>query len=69
MCYGKTFSGYLNNETKNTFQIITKSGLKILPKDQARVQIEINNQLITIEGTQLKGRHEDRIKRRMKRKW
>jgi RNase P/RNase MRP subunit p29 len=68
-CYGKTFSGYVNNETKNTLQIITKSGLKILPKDQANVQIKINNQLITIKGTQLKGRHEDRIKHRMKRKW
>lgn len=69
ICYGKTFSGYVNNETKNTIQLITKSGLKIIPKDQASVQIKINNQLITIKGTQLKGRHEDRIKHRMKRKW
>jgi RNase P/RNase MRP subunit p29 len=68
-CYGKTFSGYVNNETKNTIQLITKSGLKTIPKDQASVQIKINNQLITIKGTQLKGRHEDRIKHRMKRKW
>ena len=68
-CYGKTFSGYVNNETRNTIQINTKSGLKTIPKDQASVQIKINNQLITIKGTQLKGRHEDRIKHRMKRKW
>ena len=68
-CYGKNFTGYVNNETKNTIQLITKSGLKTLPKDQASVQIKINNQLITIKGTQLKGRHEDRIKHRMKRKW
>lgn len=66
---GKMFSGQIRNETKNTWQLLTNKGLKIIPKNQSVLRIEINNQLYEINGQQLKGRHEDRIKRRIRRKW
>ncbi len=65
----KIFSGCIRNETRNTLKIMTKEGLKIIPKDQSTLRITINNQLYEINGTQMRGRHEDRIKRRRKRKW
>ncbi|MFX0204619.1 MAG: ribonuclease P protein subunit [Candidatus Hodarchaeota archaeon] len=66
---GKVFSGQIRNETKNTWEIMTIKGLKIIPKDQAKLRITINNQSYEINGSQMKGRHEDRIKRMRKRKW
>ncbi|MHA2107009.1 MAG: ribonuclease P protein subunit [Candidatus Hodarchaeales archaeon] len=68
-CYGNMYMGEIINETKNTIEIRTPRGIKLIPKDQAIIQIQINDQLINIHGNQLKGRHEDRIKHRMKRKW
>ena len=66
---GKVFSGQIRNETKNTWEIITTTGLKMIPKDQSKLRITINNQSYEINGKQMKGRHEDRIKRMRKRKW
>ncbi len=66
---GKLFSGKIRNETKNTWQIMTIKGLKIIPKDQSLLRIAINNQVYEINGIQMKGRYEDRIKRMRKRKW
>lgn len=66
---GKLFSGWIRNETKNTWQIMTQKGPKIIPKDQSILRISINEQLYEINGIQLKGRYEDRIKRMRKRKW
>ena len=66
---GKVFSGQIRNETKNTWEIMTNKGLKIIPKDQSKLRITINNQSYEINGNQMKGRHEDRIKRMRKRKW
>lgn len=66
---GKKFSGQIRNETRNTWQIMTKGGLKTIPKDQSILRIVINNQAYEINGIYMKGRHEDRIKRREKRKW
>jgi RNase P/RNase MRP subunit p29 len=66
---GKVFSGQIRNETKNTWEIMTKLGPRIIPKDQAKLRITINNQSYEINGNQMKGRHEDRIKRMRKRKW
>lgn len=66
---GKLFSGQIRNETKNTWELMTEKGLKRIPKDQSKLQITINNQSYEINGNQMKGRHEDRIKRMRKRKW
>ncbi len=66
---GKVFSGEIRNETKNTWEIRTSTGLKMIPKDQSKLRITINNQSYEINGKQMKGRHEDRIKRMRKRKW
>jgi RNase P/RNase MRP subunit p29 len=65
----KTFTGLIINETKNTIQIKTDLGVKVIPKAHAKFTINHNNQTIQLDGNQLKGRHEDRIKHRMKRKW
>ncbi|UCG04397.1 MAG: ribonuclease P protein subunit [Candidatus Heimdallarchaeota archaeon] len=66
---GKVFSGQIRNETKNTWEVMTTTGLKRIPKDQSKLRITINNQSYEINGNQMKGRHEDRIKRMRKRKW
>ena len=66
---GKVFSGQIKNETKNTWEIMTTTGSKMIPKDQSKLRITINNQSYEINGKQMKGRHEDRIKRMRKRKW
>ncbi len=66
---GKEFKGKIRNETKNTWQIKTDQGVKTVPKDQSKLRITINNQSYEINGNRMKGRHEDRIKQRMKRKW
>ena len=68
-CYGNTYTGKILNESKNTIEIKTEKGVKMIPKDQAIIQIQLNDHKININGNQLKGRHEDRIKHRMKRKW
>ncbi|MHA2237830.1 MAG: ribonuclease P protein subunit [Candidatus Hodarchaeales archaeon] len=65
----KIFLGKIRNETKNTLEIKTETGVKTIPKDQMMIQIDLEDQQIIIDGKQLKGRHEDRIKHRMKRKW
>ena len=66
---GIIFSGEIINETKNTFEILTKTGLKTIPKNNSTLQIKVLDKLYEIDGSKLKGRHEDRIKVRMKRKW
>ncbi len=66
---GKEFTGQIQKETKNTWQIKTKEGLKTIPKENSLLQVTINNQKYEINGSRMKGRHEDRIKQRMKRKW
>ena len=63
------FKGVIINETKNTLQIKTENGKKIIPKEESQILITINNQKYKIDGKYIKGRHEDRIKHRMKRKW
>ena len=66
---GKQFTGQIRNETKNTWQIMTNNGQKIIPKENSTLRIKINDQKYEINGSRMKGRHEDRIKQRMKRKW
>ncbi|NHJ00719.1 MAG: hypothetical protein EAX86_01200 [Candidatus Heimdallarchaeota archaeon] len=63
------FKGEILSETKNTLEIQTPRGIKILPKTESTIKIKIKDQYYQINGTQLIGRHEDRIKKRMKRKW
>jgi RNase P/RNase MRP subunit p29 len=65
----KVFSGQIRDETKNTWKIMTAKGLKTIPKDHSKLRITINSQSYEINGNQMKGRHEDRIKRMRKRKW
>ncbi len=63
------FKGEIIEETKNIWRIQTQTGIKALPKSESKIRIKINNQIYQINGNQLIGRQEDRIKRRMKRKW
>jgi RNase P/RNase MRP subunit p29 len=69
MYKGKEFTGQIQKETKNTWQIKTKNGLKTIPKNNTTLYLTLNNEKYEINGSRMKGRHEDRIKQRMKRKW
>ena len=66
---GKEFTGQIIDETKNTLKIQTSKSVKIIPKENSSLIILINENKYKIDGKYLKGRHEDRIKHRMKRKW
>ncbi|WP_455139205.1 ribonuclease P protein subunit [Candidatus Hodarchaeum mangrovi] len=66
---GKEFTGQIIDETRNTLKILSNNGVKIIPKENSSLIIMINEQKYKIDGKYLKGRHEDRIKHRMKRKW
>ncbi|MHA2226614.1 MAG: ribonuclease P protein subunit [Candidatus Hodarchaeales archaeon] len=66
---GQVFVGWIKKETRNTWQIVTENGQKTIPKLQSHLYITINNRKYKINGRRMKGRHEDRIKHRRKRKW
>ena len=55
--------GKIINETKNTFTIKTEKGEKKLIKDQIKMLLEEHNKKIEIEGIELIGRSEDRLKK------
>ncbi|MHA1226506.1 MAG: ribonuclease P protein subunit [Candidatus Hodarchaeales archaeon] len=65
----KEFIGIIIDETKNTLIIKINDKTKTIPKENSTLKINLNNKLYEIDGKYLKGRHEDRIKHRMKRKW
>jgi RNase P/RNase MRP subunit p29 len=57
-------SGIIIDETKNTFLIeITGDGRRRIAKHTATFQITVNNQTRNINGTLLRQRPEERIKR------
>jgi len=65
-CTDKTLentSGVIIDETKNTFLIETKNGVKRIAKDIAKFEFEYEGRKILISGSRLKYRPEDRIKK------
>ena len=66
---GRIFNGVIEQETKNTLQIKTGNGIKVIPKQSSILIIDNNDYRYQIQGYKLVGRQEDRIKRKTKRKW
>jgi ribonuclease P protein subunit POP4 len=56
-------SGTIIDETKNTFLIDTGDGRRRIAKHTATFQITVNNHTQNINGTLLRHRPEERIKR------
>ena len=55
--------GLIIDETKNTFLIEIKNETKRIGKKTAEFEFEINNEKITINGSKIIYRPEDRIKK------
>lgn len=55
--------GIIVDETKNTFKIEIDGKEKIIAKDIARFRFRIGNRFLEIEGSRLKYRPEERIKK------
>jgi len=56
-------SGLIIDETKNTFHLEIKNEKKIIAKKNATFEFEYNNKKITIEGSKIMYKPEDRIKK------
>lgn len=55
--------GVVVDETKNTLVIETNKGEKNLVKSQITITVTFNNETVNIEGAELVGRSEDRLKK------
>ena len=64
-----TFQGTVINETKQTIQLKTETGIKILPKERLIFCFSYKQKKLRINGSLFKGRPEERIKQEPKKKW
>lgn len=55
-------SGKIVDETKSMFLIKTQSGLKNIPKNSNKWKFHINGQNITLSGSLIQKRPEDRLR-------
>ncbi|MFO8016413.1 MAG: ribonuclease P protein subunit [Candidatus Woesearchaeota archaeon] len=60
----KGLTGKIADETRNTITIETGKGMKKLIKDNITIETDIDSEKISIKGSLLTGRPEDRIKRK-----
>ena len=60
--------GKVIDETKKTL-VIKNTKIQRIAKQNAVLEIKINNRKITVEGINLIGKPENRIKKQNKRKW
>jgi ribonuclease P protein subunit POP4 len=60
--------GFIYDETKNTFTI-KNSKLNVIAKKNATFKFCIDKEAVKIDGEALIGRPEDRIKKKIWRKW
>ncbi|AIF68790.1 hypothetical protein PAP_01755 [Palaeococcus pacificus DY20341] len=58
--------GYVIDETKNTLKILGDK-LYIIPKDQVEIEFEIGDKKVIVDGKELIGRPEMRLKKRWRR--
>ena len=56
-------SGIIVNETKNTFLIETKNKIKCIGKDIASFSFEKSGTVISVSGSSLRYRPEERVKK------
>ncbi len=62
----KKIKGKIIDETKNIFTIKTKDGRKKIIKNQNKIEFDLKNKKMTVDGKLLVGRPEDRIKTAIK---
>jgi ribonuclease P protein subunit POP4 len=63
-------SGQVVDETRNTLVIRHKNGDKVIIKESAVFQFTLpNGTIVEVEGNAILGRPEDRVKKRLKRRW
>jgi len=63
-------SGQVINETRNTIVVRHKNEDKVIVKETAVFQFTLpSGTVIEIEGNAILGRPEDRLKKRLKRRW
>lgn len=63
-------SGRVVDETRNTLVIRQKNEDKVIVKEAAVFQFTLpNGTVVEIEGNAILGRPEDRVKKRLKRRW
>ncbi|RLF25083.1 MAG: ribonuclease P protein subunit [Thermoprotei archaeon] len=62
--------GVVIDETRNTLVLSTDKGVKIVPKAVCSFEFRLpSGLLVRVEGRLLVGRPEDRIKRKIRRRW
>ena len=67
-CVG--IKGTVINETRNTFVIMQNKKRKTIVKDQSVFHFALPDAtIVEIEGTMLVGKPEERLKRRIRRRW
>lgn len=66
--YQEGLHGTIINETRDTVVLETNSDDKRLEKQSITLQLDLNSEVVDIEGSYLVGRPEDRIKNKVS-KW
>lgn len=62
---GYMISGRVVDETRNTLEIETKSGVKTLPKNCIVLELKLpNDAIVRVDGNLLISRPEDRVKKK-----
>lgn len=68
--YNIGIAGTIVDETKNTLTIMEDSKKKLVLKKGATLQLTLEDgTVVKLEGNSILGKPEDRIKRRIKRRW
>lgn len=66
---GKHIEGVIVDETKNTFKIQTRKGIKIFLKKNIILKDKYNIESTHVEGKVLIGKPEERLKKKKRRMW
>ena len=67
--YNMNISGSVVDETRNTLTIMKDSVQKIIIKENALLQFSLPLNDVKVDGVNLLGRPEDRVKKTIKRRW
>jgi len=68
--YYEGIAGRVVDETRNTFTILHEGEKKIIVKDVAVFHFTLpDGTVVEVDGRALVGRPEDRVKRRVRRRW
>lgn len=60
--------GRIIDETRNTFKLETRKGVRVIPKDVAVFRLDLpDGSVVEVDGTRLVGRPENRMKARTRR--